>query len=61
MKGEIVSGVRIRPIQPKVKDKPIFTEDKIPATKLKGVTVEQIQSIYQITNELIIKYNEYTT
>ncbi len=40
--------------------KPVFTADKIPATKAKGITVEQIKSVYQISNELIKQYNDYT-
>lgn len=60
MKGEIVSGVRIRPVQPKTKQKPIFTEDKIAGAKAKNATIEQIEAVYTISEELKKKYNDYT-
>lgn len=59
MKGEIVSGVRIRTVQPKVKVKPAFTEDKIEAAKVKGATIEFIRQHYSITPEMEQKFNEW--
>lgn len=59
MKGDIVGGVRIKQIQPKPKAKPEFTEDKIEATKLKGITVEQIKAVYTISKEVEQKYIDY--
>ena len=48
MKGEIVSGVRIRPIQPKNKVKPPFTEAKFKAAADKNATVEMIKHSYSL-------------
>ncbi len=60
MKGDTVGGVRIRPVQPKAKAKPVFTEDKISGAKAKNATIEQIQAVYIISDELIKKYNDHT-
>jgi len=59
MKGEVVGGVRIRKLQPQEKAKPIFTVDKIEATKAKGITIEQIKAIYVITAEVEAQYLSY--
>jgi len=61
MKGEVVGGVRIRKLQPQEKVKPIFTADKIEATKSKGITIEQIKAIYVITAEVEAQYSNYGT
>ena len=60
MMGKIVDGIRIKPIQPTIKkEKPIFTEDKIKPTFEKGITIEQIKGIYNISKEIETKYLEY--
>lgn len=59
MKGEIVGGVRVRPIQPKTKLKPVFLEVNFKNAKEKKATLEQIKSIYKITKEIEIKYLDY--
>jgi len=61
MKGDVVGGVRIKKIQPKQREKPIFTEDKIEATKLKGITIEQIKAVYTISKDVEQKYLDYVT
>jgi hypothetical protein len=58
--SDTVSGVRVRPTQPKVKQKPVFTSDKIESVKAKGVSIEDIKKIYEISDELIKQYNECT-
>lgn len=61
MKGDIVGGVRISPVQPKVqvKEKPFFTEDNFEKAKQAGATIDKIKEIYQITNEVEQKFLEY--
>lgn len=60
MMGEIVDGIRIKPVQPKTeKKKPIFTKDKIKPTFEKGITIEQIKEIYEISKEIEKEYLNY--
>lgn len=61
MKGEKVGGVRIKPIQPKLKTKPIFTEANFKKAKEAKATIEKIKAVYSITSEIEKKYNEYVT
>lgn len=61
MKGVTTQGVRIRPIQPKVKAKPIFSEANFDKAKKANATREQIESIYQLSEETWIKYQSYET
>lgn len=62
MKGDIVGGVRIRPIQPQLtKIKPQFTESNFEKAKQAGATIEVIQKSYTIDAETILKYNQYVT
>ena len=58
MKGEIVGGVRIKPVFLS-KPKPIFTEANFEKAKQAGATIEQIKGIYQITPEVEQKYIDY--
>ena len=59
--GELVDGVRIRPIQPSIKDpiKKPFTEANFEPAKKANATLEQIKSMYSITTEMETKYLEY--
>ena len=59
MKGSTVDGIRIRPIQPKNKVKPAFTEDNFEKASSANATVEQIKKAYTITKEIETKYLEY--
>jgi hypothetical protein len=59
MKGEIVGGVRINPVQPKAKVKPAFTEVNFEKAKKANATIEQIKKAYTITKEIETKYLEY--
>lgn len=59
MKGEIVGGVRINPVQPKEKVKPNFTESNFSKAKEANATLEMIKSRYNITKEVEEKYKEY--
>lgn len=53
MKGQIVGGMRIKPIQPKInKVKPNFTEANFEAALKANATLEQIKSIYTLTPEI---------
>lgn len=61
MKGEVVGGVRIKPIQPKVKTKPIFTDANFEKAKASNATIEQIKNAYSISSEVEQKYKEYVT
>jgi len=60
MKGEIVSGVRIKPVQPN-KAKPFFTEANFEKAKKANATIEEIERLYQIADEIKIKYLAYGT
>lgn len=60
MKGEVVGGVRIRPLKPQVnKVKPQFTAENFEKAKDAGATIETIKSRYEITPELEKQYLDY--
>jgi hypothetical protein len=59
MKGEVVGGIRIKPIQPKTKVKISFTEANFDKAKQANATKEQIEKSYTITDEIYKKYLEY--
>ena len=61
MKGETVGGVRIKPIQPTLqqKPKPQFTEANFEKAKLANATFEQIEKAYSITDDMKQKYMDY--
>lgn len=61
MKGDIVGGVRIRPIQPKPKTKPVFSESNFEKAKGANATIDMIKKAYSITPEMEVKYNSYGT
>ncbi len=59
MKGEIVGGVRIRPVQPTAKKKPLFTDANFEKAKTAGATIEKIKELYEVSIEIEQKYKEY--
>lgn len=61
MKGETVGGVRIKPIQPTLqqKPKPQFTEANFEKAKEAKATIELIEKRYTITDEVKTKYLAY--
>lgn len=59
MKGEIVGGVRINPMQPKEVVKKSFTEVNFEPAKKASATIEMIKKSYSITPEMAAKYLEY--
>jgi hypothetical protein len=60
--GGLTQGVRIRPVQPKlVKSKPEFTESNFEKAKGANATREQIEKIYNLTDEVYQKYLTYGT
>ena len=59
MKGDIVGGVRIRPIQPKEKQKTVFTEANFEKAKEANATIDMIKKAYSITPEMETKYNNH--
>jgi hypothetical protein len=59
MKGEVVGGIRIKPIQPKTKVKLSFTEANFDKAKQANATKEQIEKSYTITDEIYKKYLEH--
>jgi hypothetical protein len=61
MKGDVVGGVRISPVQPKLqpKAKPFFTEANFEKAKNAGATIERIKEVYHITSEVELKFIEY--
>lgn len=61
MKGATTQGVRISPIQPKIKVKKEFTEANFEGAKKANATREIIEKGYTITNEMFKKYQAYVT
>jgi|SRR6478735_9386747 len=61
MKGQIVGGVRIKPIQPVLapKAKPVFTEANFEKAHANKATLEMIKNIYDISADMEILYNDY--
>lgn len=61
--SDVVSGVRVKPIQPalKPKEKPVFTSANFEGAIAKNATIEQIKAVYQITPEVEKAYLEYGT
>lgn len=59
MMGGLVDGVRIKPIQPKAKEKKEFTESNFEAAFKAKATIEQIEKSYTITDEIKTKYLNY--
>ena len=60
MKGQIVGGIRIKPIQPKInKAKPEFTEDNFEKAKIAKADLAKVKEIYQTTPEIEAKYQAY--
>lgn len=58
MKGDIVGGVRIKPVQPTT-EKPYFTAQMFEKAKLANATIEQIEKKYTLTADVKAKYLEY--
>lgn len=61
MKGEVVGGVRVKPVQPvtTMKTKPMFSEANFEKAKANGATLDAIRSIYSITSDMEKKYTDY--
>lgn len=58
---DVVSGVRISPVQPKEKVKPDFTEANFEKAFTNKATIEKIKAIYNVSEEIEKKYLEYGT
>lgn len=62
MKGEVVTGVRIKPIKPTIeKVKPAFTEAQFEKAKAAKATTEKIKQAYTITPEIEAQWNKYNS
>ncbi len=63
MKGQIVGGMRIKPLQPKIapKEKPNFTEANFEAAIKAKASIEQIKSKYNISKEIEELWNNAQT
>lgn len=61
MKGQIVGGVRIKPIQPKLipKTKPVFTEANFEKAHANKATLQMIRSLYEISKDMETLYIDY--
>lgn len=57
--GKIQDGIRIKPLQPKYKPKPVFTDANFEKAKAANATIEAIKKAYSITPEMETKYLEY--
>lgn len=58
---DLVSGVRVRPVQPTVKIKPEFSELLFERAFAKKATIENIKKTYNVTLEIEKLYAEYGT
>ena len=61
MKGEVVGGVRVRPLLPKANVKPEFTADLFERAKNAGATLETIEKSYTISETIKQQYLDYVT
>ena len=62
MKGEVVGGLRIRQVQPKVnKSKPEFTSANFEKAQKAKASVEKIKEIYTISPDVEKAYVKYAT
>ena len=59
MKGQIVGGIRIKPIQPTIKTKLVFTESNFEKAKAAKASIEKIKAAYELTPEMETKYLSY--
>lgn len=59
MKGELVGGIRIKPIKPTPKEKPIFNESHFAQAFDRNITIERIKQTRQVTKEVEQKYLDY--
>lgn len=59
MKGEVVGGIRIKPVQPISKAKTAFTKANFEAAKKANATIEMIEKAYTITDEVKKEYLDY--
>lgn len=57
--GKIQDGIRISPIQPADKVKPIFTEANFEKACQAAADIAKIESVYQLTEEVKTKYLQY--
>ena len=55
---DVVSGVRISPVQPKEKVKPQFTEANFEKARSSGATMEKIKTIYEVSKEVEALWNK---
>ena len=61
MKGEVVGGVRIRPMRPKLKTKISFTSANFEKAAAAKATKEMIEKNYTLTDKIWNEYVEYTS
>ena len=59
MMGILTDGVRIKPIRPEIKKKPVFSESNFEAAKKANATIEMIEKSYILSNEIKTKYFNY--
>lgn len=61
--SDTVSGVRIKPIKPqlKPKEKPVFTEANFEKAKEAGASIDKIEAVYKLTEDIKTKYLEYVS
>lgn len=57
--GKIQDGIRISPVQPVEKIKPVFTEANFEKAHSAGATIEKIKQVYQISTDTETLYNDY--
>jgi hypothetical protein len=60
MKGEIVAGIRIKPIQPKT-ELPMFTTAMFEKAKNANASIDAIKKKYSVTADIEAQYKEYVT
>lgn len=58
MMGAVTDGIRVKPLRPKAKVKPEFTEANFEAARKANATKEQIETKYNLTTEIWNQYNK---
>lgn len=57
--GKVQDGIRIKPIQPQEKAKPVFTEANFEKAFKAGATIDKIKSVYDISADMEILFNDF--
>jgi len=59
--GKVQDGIRIKPMQPEEKKKPIFSEANFEKANIANANIETIEKAYQLTEEVKQQYLKYVS